>query len=361
MEVGSGVQSTVSPLSDDADEKDPEVGQDNDVADCPTYRTVRLAAAILGPPCVSPLLRLITAAGAFLTVWTAEPFDEEPLAFLMNLFAMTGGFLIATNTIAIRSALVDDSTSDEFVSDSAAENEGRGAKETTGALQKLGYGRTRISLRNKKRLDRGAYMTLPVVVFFFLLTVANMVSAIVMHNTRSALTGRMFTTLYGVATWLFNFGFCGTSVHLTLFAFHALKIASVLVGDAVMKVIHKVRELDPKDPRWQTDVVEPSLLLATKTFPTLSAGFGPMVALSGGGLWLISAAFLCRFLVFHGLIPATMVAIFAFTPILMASDIAAASSLCDTLRNELNKKRLENLDAHDEIYRLEYALDRLNE
>ena len=37
-----------------------------------------------------------------------------------------------------------------------------------------------------------------------------------------------------------------------------------LVGDAVIEVIHKVREFDPKDPRWQTDVVEPAIRRHTR-------------------------------------------------------------------------------------------------
>jgi hypothetical protein len=361
--VADAIELVVSPL-DDADEK--ALTEDSNAVECPTYWTVKWAAALLRPKCVVPVVRIMNLVGAFLMIVTSEPFEEKPLAFLMTGFALSGGVMIATNVIAVRRALVDDSGSSESdipppKSPAAVSFEGDDTgHETAGALQRLGYGRTLISLRNKKLLDRGATKIVPFVFFFIMLCLLNLLSTVVLLNTRSKLTGRMFTPTYGLGTWLFNVATIMISANVMVFSFHALKCASVLVGDAVIEVIHKVREFDPKDPRWQTDVVEPAIFLADTTFPTLSAGFGPVVGFSSGGLWLMSIGFLCRFLEFHGLIPAIVLVVFAFLPVVMASDIADASSLCDTLRQELNKKRLQNLDAHDQIYSLEYALDRLN-
>eukprot|EP01043_Picozoa_sp_COSAG02_P004800 COSAG02_NODE_127_length_34879_cov_12.705060_32_plen_104_part_00 len=102
------------------------------------------------------------------------------------------------------------------------------------------------------------------------------------------------------------------------------------------------------------------MLLATTTFPRLSAGFGLSVAGFTLACWLAALAFLCIYLEAHKFLAAFLVVFWAFAPVLYMADIATTSSLCDIFRNELNKKRLKSLGRHDDLFALEYALDRTN-
>eukprot|EP01043_Picozoa_sp_COSAG02_P050674 COSAG02_NODE_5238_length_4513_cov_5.055279_1_plen_470_part_00 len=366
--VSDAIVMVVSPLDDVSEKK---LVEDSNAVECPQYWTVKFAAAVLRPRCIVPVLRIVGIVAAVNHVVGGVSFADNPLGFLQNVFLATTPVILTTNPIGIRRALVDhagsssaslagdgqDSSAFE-AEDTRSEEDGSGPR---GTLFMLGYGRTLISKRNKKRLDWGAIKILPILAFFLMMGIVSLLSAVLLQGQESKLTGRVFTPAYAVQTLMYataTLFYGGTLLAMT---FHAMKCASVLVGDSVIEVIHNIRALDPKDREWKQKVVEPTLLLATETFPNLSVGFGPIVGLSSVGCWFPAIGFLCAYLEHHALGSAICLVGFAFLPVLLAGDMAEASSLCDTLRQELNKKRLENLDCHDELYRLEFALDRLNE
>jgi len=111
--------------------------------------------------------------------------------------------------------------------------------------------------------------------------------------------------------------------------------------------------------------VEEALLLATETMPTLSSGFGQSVGMLALMGWFGAMADVAIFLETFSWNMIAILIVTAFLPVIVAWDIAATSSLCDTLREKLNEKRIKSkikdAAALEGVSQLERALDRLNQ
>ena len=140
----------------------------------------------------------------------------------------------------------------------------------------------------------------------------------------------------------------------------ALKEASVLVSDVVLEARKEVASTAVLDEKWDGSVVPKILELAKKTLPDLSHGFGGGLFMCALGLWSFSASAFASALegtwgVVSGL--SRSFALFCF-PLLIALDVASASSDCDSLVNELNEKRKQamNIETDQKLQVLERAL-----
>ena len=144
----------------------------------------------------------------------------------------------------------------------------------------------------------------------------------------------------------------------------ALKLASILVTDAVLEVRKEVVSTAVLDKKWDESVVPKVLQLALKTFPDLSHGFGGGLFMCALGFWTFSASAFASGLTGSWGFSAGVIrsfALFCF-PLLIALDVASASSSCDSLMNELNDKRLEamGLETDQKLQVLERALSLKN-
>ena len=140
----------------------------------------------------------------------------------------------------------------------------------------------------------------------------------------------------------------------------ALKEASVLVSDAVLEARKEVASTAVLDEERDESVVPKILELAKKTLPDLSHGFGGGLFMCALGVWSFSASAFASALegswgVVSGL--SRSFALFCF-PLLIALDVASASSDCDSLVNELNEKRKQamNIETDQKLQVLERAL-----
>ena len=118
------------------------------------------------------------------------------------------------------------------------------------------------------------------------------------------------------------------------------------------------------DKKWDESVVPKVLQLALKTFPDLSHGFGGGLFMCALGFWTFSASAFASGLTGSWGFSAGVIrsfALFCF-PLLIALDVASASSNCDSLMNELNDKRLEamDLETDQKLQVLERALSLKN-
>ena len=120
--------------------------------------------------------------------------------------------------------------------------------------------------------------------------------------------------------------------------------ASVLVSDAVLEARKDVAATAVLDKSWDASVVPKILALAKTTLPVLSHGFGNGLFMATTAFWLLSASAFASSLeelrvsgFFRSFV------CFCF-PLLIALDVASASSDCDSLVNELNEKRKEAMD-----------------
>jgi hypothetical protein len=119
-----------------------------------------------------------------------------------------------------------------------------------------------------------------------------------------------------------------------------LKEASILVSDAVLEARKQLVNTSVSEKEWDSTVVPAILQLAAKTLPDLSHGFGTGLFMITVAFWLISAsAFsvgLAHMSYGHGFGRSFM--LFCF-PLLIALDVASASSACDSLVVALNEVR----------------------
>ena len=160
-----------------------------------------------------------------------------------------------------------------------------------------------------------------------------------------------------------------------------LKLGSNLVADAVIDARKHIRHAKPGSAAWDREVVPRVIALMRETLPALSQGWGDSITVLFFAFYLFAAAFMCNFVenpvgnagaAFMALVcscesvspqndvvPARLRLIrlsiggYACSasgiPLLLAADVAAASSECDTLRTALNDKRAGALMRDQEI------------
>ena len=157
--------------------------------------------------------------------------------------------------------------------------------------------------------------------------------------------------LFGIVTAPFIFGW-----------WLALKTASLLVSDCVIEARKKVASTSPIETAWDESVVPMMLQLLQSTLPALSTGFGDGVILAFVTCWILSLGSLCNWLATG--IPGVLIGVvnMAMAPLLLAMDVAGASSECDNIRSALNDKRAKSMtiEADAKIQLVERLLQNAN-
>ena len=247
----------------------------------------------------------------------------------------------------------------------------RSALRSGGALEQLKVGEVTISEKDGTTLSRwrvgvGAFSGLWVLVSLLPLAAAFGLPPFGSPNTPTearvefALRGLVICTVFPVA-------FSGW--------WASMRTASCLCRDEVIEVIHKVRTVAPTSGDWDAAVAQPALGLIEK-MKLLSDGWSGGLAGFGVFFWLGALALfthainapLCEGLdAANGSPPGTQrtvslmfVAIFTTLPFVLALDIAATSTWCDNLMEELNDSRANHgPESHLQIQWLETTLRQL--
>ena len=214
-----------------------------------------------------------------------------------------------------------------------------------GTLEILGLGQAKILEKEDRRLKRWQILMLPPIFIVNLFGIQIIPYGVVLESP-------MYWFVWP----------CVLSWYL------ALKEASVLVSDVVLEARKQVTSTVVLHETWDEHVVPNILELADKTLPDLSHGFGGGLFMCTLGLWSFSASAFASALegtgsglggVVGGL--SRSFVLFCF-PLLIAFDVASASSDCDSLVNELNKKRKTAMDIQTDqkLQVLERALSHEN-
>ena len=248
----------------------------------------------------------------------------------------------------------------------------RDALRSGGALEQLKVGQVMISEKDGATLSRWRVGLGAVGAFWVLLGLLLIAAGIfelppfgvpnspAVARINNVLSGLLFGTVLPLAFsgWL-----------------HSMYTASCLCRDEVVEVIHKVRTVDPTLEEWDESVAEPALGLIDK-MKLLSDGWSGGLAGFGGFFWLaalcwftiaINVPFCEGFDAAKGSPPGTqrticlvLTAIGTALPFMLALDIAATSTWCDTLMAELNDARANHgPGSHLKIQWLETTLRQL--
>ena len=144
----------------------------------------------------------------------------------------------------------------------------------------------------------------------------------------------------------------------------ALQVGAVLASDAVTECVHSVQHTNPSDVSCKKKVDDPVLALPSGAVGNLSSAFSRGLTLVYIGCWTMTMGGFAL-LIKHGAGEAAMwftpmYAPFLFFPMVMSTAVAEVSSSCDDLTNEINRKRIGDLDESPKILALELALNNLN-
>jgi hypothetical protein len=215
----------------------------------------------------------------------------------------------------------------------------------SGHLALLGAGETKISERSYRGLRRShALMVVPCVLFTMLALVCFVTATRV--GTRSKLSGHVITESYAVAVFFAGMAFVMLAVAVWPL-WLTLKMASVLVADAVSETRQKIERCTPASAEWELEVMPSVLGLCNETLPLLSEGWGTPVATSFLVCWLGALAYFAVFLETGAFGAALMMVILAVLPVLIAYDAASASTDCNLLSDALTKKRMDGPNNYD--------------
>ena len=139
----------------------------------------------------------------------------------------------------------------------------------------------------------------------------------------------------------------------------ALKEASKIIFAVVLRVRSALDESSQMSTHWDETVVPAILQLVETTMPTISSGFADGMMAVGVAFWMYAASAFCTFLdneSFGSL--ARSFGLLCF-PLLVALDVAGASSDCDSIMRTLNDKRgkaMDSLETDAKIQHLERYL-----
>ena len=119
----------------------------------------------------------------------------------------------------------------------------------------------------------------------------------------------------------------------------SLKQASVLVSDQVIEVRKLIFKTSATSAEWDAQVVPELLKLIEVTLPALSPGWADGLLVLWSCMWVFVLGAFAIFLETGGALFLFFIVWFACFPLLLAADVAGASSDCDTLKTTLNDKR----------------------
>eukprot|EP01046_Picozoa_sp_COSAG06_P007286 COSAG06_NODE_353_length_16899_cov_14.694345_18_plen_384_part_00 len=315
------LEMVTNPSASDAD----DLATDSDVVLCVPPLLVRYGTTMMGKP---PVLWVCLATNLVFFLFFV-PRNEEDLANPLDVIAGVCQTLsIPLQALALFSFR-------------------RVTREDGGQLAELGMGRVMISASAAAHLRRWGVILAVLTSFAVLGGGGNSIvkqfifgipsSGNPSHVGLTKLSPRMrfgalLLGLYGIGTAPLLFGW-----------YLALKASSILVSDAVLEARKKIAQTSPSDAAWDSEVVPATIELLKETLPALSAGFGDGVLVLFFAFWVNALGSFAKFLHsgFPGMLFAT--AAMSMAPLLLAADVAAASSDCDHVRSTLNDKRAEDM------------------
>jgi hypothetical protein len=199
-----------------------------------------------------------------------------------------------------------------------------------GHLHRLGAGKVMVSTAARQNLEK----------WFRLLTLMAVVSVFV------GLGAGIYGLTKTIRQWpdpewggLAVFPFISIVVPLFAAWWGTLKMASLLVADAVVECRMFIRRSKPGSAEWDREVVPRVLKLMRDTLPVLSNGWGPALATGFLAFWMIAFAYFCDVLEDFGVQDLLSAVVCWCIPLLLAGDVATASTECDSLVAALNAKR----------------------
>lgn len=148
-----------------------------------------------------------------------------------------------------------------------------------------------------------------------------------------------------------------------------LKEASLLVFDEVVETRRTIVGTSVESAGWTSVVVPQVLKLIDKTLPALSEGWGDGLVAIWVGCWVQGIGVFCLFLQSyathqssgHHIFGMIGVVVYSLGPLIIAHDVAGASSACDSIVMSLNEKRKASLPdcsaaAEEKLQQLERAI-----
>lgn len=216
-----------------------------------------------------------------------------------------------------------------------------------GQLVALGAGKMRISERARRSLGRAYVCACLLAGVYFAVGLVCFVSA-TRVGTHSMISGRLITAVYARAMFMCGFMFINASL-MNFQWWYTLKLASVLVADAVAETLQAIERCSPISTEWEAEVLPRVLQLCDTTLPLLSRGYGLGVVANFLGMWLVAAGWFAGFLENGSHAAAYWTVTCVLFPLGISYDAASASSECDRLSDALNEKRMRG-DIQDQAF-----------
>eukprot|EP01051_Picozoa_sp_SAG22_P017680 SAG22_NODE_2787_length_2210_cov_4.155850_1_plen_483_part_00 len=345
LDLGAGDDYVIhveSPLHTDSEPAGKELGaEDTNAVVCPSHKdfpVTRIFAAYAAP---KPVQVAIATAMLCFTVALAT-YHEGAVTELQLVADGCFGFAVPFGIIPCAWSM-------------------RRVTAAGGELALLGAGEAMISSRARGKLRAANVLLMVPTVLGLLAGLICFVSS-TQVGSRSKLTGRLITAKYASVVFVSGIGFIHWAAVFSWWL--TLKIASVLVSDAVAEARQLIERCDPRGDEWGAKVVPAILGLCENSTVWLSRGWGFALGCLFCGCWVGGVGFLAVFLE-HGAPSSLAISMLWFaTPLVVAHDAAGASSECDLLADTLNGKRMRgpksDLQHEHAISQLEKILDRQN-
>jgi hypothetical protein len=354
MKVQAGASCCGATAKDDHEDNGAEV-EDTDAVTCPDFRLIAILRALLTPTpsFVASALVMVVVGSSYVSVaaWAERPSSS---GIMMTTEARRLLWVMAAcfAPCGLVYAAVVDAT--------------RTATRRGGALDYLGVGRTKISEKEYGALKWWARTCT-------VLAILGIIGALLMlFQPVSSPSGpswcRASRCDWNAATHFHNMalavGFAGVCGPVCLASLLSLHVAATLARDAIQEVAKRIQAVDLKSGEAWQRVEKGALHLAKDIMPCLSDGWGPMVLYTFVMSWSLAFGVLAEVIItdsVSGKVKATLGGMaIAFYPFAMAWPLAATSTQCSKLLEDLNQKRMADLSEHERLYALETALRQLN-
>ena len=144
--------------------------------------------------------------------------------------------------------------------------------------------------------------------------------------------------------------------------YFSLNEASELVRAEVAGCRERIDKTAATSDEWDAEVVPVLIKLSQETLPALSKGWADGLLAVWAGLWVTALGTACKFLHTRDLSDLVLTAGGACAPLVLAADVAGASSACDKIMGALNARRAADLsyDNHCKLEVVETLLSHLN-
>jgi len=334
-----------------------DLDEDSDAVDTPALLLIKIATKVLVSPRAMWLGHAFTFMYAAMRLaeidrWSAEAvvtsIDGRPnttaLADFSSACLAVGASVFSLPLVSLRRVTRDD-----------------------GQLKALGVGSTKISAKAAKSLGRWHVALVGFAALWVYLGLIHCLESVgllgdefnefTIHPGKMALTTRqrVFALVIGL--------FCAYVWPLAIAWWLSLNEASVLVSYEVIECRKLIDKTSATSADWDALVVPELLKLINETLPTLSEGWADGMLALWAGCWVSALG------TFAGFLNNTSATLFLYLtvflaclPLCMAAGVAGASSDCDAVKAQLNKKRASDLSVENDakLYVIERLLQNLN-